>query len=262
MNELLAKLTNLSYEFFGVILPGLVGSLFIYLWWSALGPLPPLWTNGTIPEMTLETTQGIIDSLSVAVGVGITIPSLAVSYFIGHILLWIARSGSSDQEATKKWWRRVWLSLTFRIPKPPSSYDIRLEKLYKAVQAKFAIDGALLEWREFYPIVKSYLSQRLMYSLISTYQNKYTFHRSITTASAVLFWFCWLAFIGGMITYCITGIAPHWGLITALLVGSILLVWGFSSSYMYHWEMFGNTIITEAYSLIYGPKEQQLENRP
>ena len=96
MNELLARLTNLSYDLFGVILPGIVMSLFICLWWTALGPLAPLWTYGAVPELAVATARTMIDSLSVAVGVGIAIPALAVWYFLGHLLLWIARSGTPD----------------------------------------------------------------------------------------------------------------------------------------------------------------------
>jgi hypothetical protein len=257
MNELLARLTNLSYELFGVILPGIVMSLFICLGWTAPGPLVPLWTYGAVPELTVATARIMIESLSVAVGIGIAIPALAVWYFLGHLLLWIARSGTPDPKASEKWHRRVALSLRFRIPKPRASFDPGLKSLYKVVQSKFAVGESPLEWHEFYPVVKSYLSQRLTNSLVPTYQNKYTLHRSIATAAAVLFWFSLLALGSGLITFNASGSAPHWVLLFALLGSSLLLVWGFSASYMYYWEMFGNTIITEAYSLICYPKDDQ-----
>lgn len=257
MNELLGKLTNLSYEFFGVILPGTVASVFIVLCWIALGPLAPFWTDDIVPKFTITTLQRLFDSLSLASGIGVAIPLLAIWYFLGHILLWIARSGDSDAEASNASVRRVLLSLVLQIPKPASSFDPKLQPLYDVVRKEFASDGAELEWRQFYPVVKSYLAQRLPYSLVATYQNKYTFHRSVTTASAVLFWFSLLALVGAFVTLRMNGPQPNWALFLSLLGGAILLVWGFSGSYMYHWEMFGNSIITEAYSLLRGPKNAQ-----
>ena len=256
MSELLAKLTNLSYEFFGVILPGIIVTLFIILWWTALGPLAPRWTYGTVPQLTVDSARSMIDSLSIATGLGAGIPALAVAYFVGHILLWVARSGKADPAAANKPLRRVGLSLVFRIPKPSAPYDPKLRTLYNAVQAKFSV-GAPLDWREFYPVVKSYLSQHLPYSLVATYQNKYTLHRSIATAAALLFWLNLIGLSGGAATCWINATAPRWGLLGVLLVAAIVLVVGFSSSYLYHWQMFGNTIITEAYSLIHGPNNDK-----
>lgn len=101
------------------------------------------------------------------------------------------------------------------------------------------------------------MAQRLAYSLVTTYQNKYTFHRSVTTAGAVLFWLSSTAVVGALVTLKMNGPQPSWALLLSLLGGAILLVWGFSGSYMYHWEMFGNTIITEAYSILRDPKHAQ-----
>ena len=251
MNELLATLTNLSYELFGVILPGIVASIFILLYWIALGPVAPLWTSGIIPAFTMTNLQALFDSLSLASGIGVAIPLLAIWYFLGHILLWIARSGKADAAASKGSVRRVVLSLVLQIPKPANPFDPNLKPLYNSVRKRFTADGAELDWRQFYPVVKSYLSQRLTYSLVATYQNKYTFHRSVAIASAVLFWFSVLT-IATALVFGAPGV--NWALLLALLGGAVLLVWGFSGSYMYHWGMFGDTIITEAYSLLYGPK--------
>lgn len=254
MNELLGKLTNLSYEFFGVIVPGIVTSVFVVLFWSALGQLAPFWSSDAIPEFTIKKLQDLMDSPSIPRGIGVLVSLIAIWYFFGHILLWIARSGKPDAKASQISVRRVWLSLLLHVPKPPNSFDPKLQPLFDAVRKKFASDGIELEWRHFYPVVKSYLAQRLVYSLVATYQNKYTLHRSVTTASAVLFWFSLLATIGGFVTHRTNGPEPNWALLLSLLGGAILLVCGFSASYMYHWELYGNTIITESYSLLHAPK--------
>lgn len=145
MNELLAKLTNLSYEFFGVILPGIVASLFMILCWIAVGPLAPYWTCDTIPAFTITTLPRLIDSLSLASGIGVVIPLLAIWYFLGHILLWIARSGASDAVASKASVRRVLLSLVLHIPKPAHSFDPKLQPLYDVVRKEFASNGVELQ---------------------------------------------------------------------------------------------------------------------
>jgi len=253
MNELLAKLTNLGYELFGVLIPGLIALLFILIWWNALGALAPLWTSDVVPELTVATARSIVDSFNVASGIGVAIPAFAICYFAGHILLWISRSGGASKSACSVGWKRISLSLVFRIPKPEASFSTKLQRLYDKVQAKFAPDGIPLEWREFYPVVKSFLSQHVINSLVPTYQNKYTLHRSITTASALLFWLCIVSLIGAWRSN--ASVPPlNYGMLVGLALGAIFLVWGFSSSYIYHWEMFGNTVITESYCRIFGPQ--------
>ena len=145
MNELLATLTNLSYELFGVILPGIVVSIFILLYWIALGPVAPIWTFGIIPAFTMTNLQVLFDSLSLASGIGVAIPLLAIWYFLGHILLWIARSGKADAAASKGSVRRVVLSLVLQIPKPNNFFHLNLEPLYNAVRKRFTADGAELD---------------------------------------------------------------------------------------------------------------------
>src|SRR6266851_5490131 len=130
MNELLAKITNLSYELFGVLIPGLIAALFFLLWWNALGALAPYWTSDAIPELTVSTARSIVESLSVASGIGVAVPAFAVCYFAGHILLWISRSGGASTSACSVGWKRVGLSLVFRIPKPEANFSTKLQRLY------------------------------------------------------------------------------------------------------------------------------------
>lgn len=257
MNELLAKLTNFGYELTGIFLPGLIAILFLLLWWTALGPLIPFWTGGNVPEFSVETARGIIESLSVAAGIGVAIPLIAACYFSGHLLHWIARSGKPNQDAVDKWYKRLGHSLVFKIPRPTSSFNPSLKRLYLIVQKKFSVDDTTMEWREFYPIAKSYLAQKIVNSLVSTYQNKYTFHRSITIASAVLFWASFIGILFAKITANYSALSPNYLLLSTLLSGALMLVYGFSASFIYNWEMFGNTIITESYSKLFGPQDDQ-----
>jgi hypothetical protein len=268
MNELLAKLTNLSYEFFSVILPGFIAGIFLLLWWIALGPIAPLWSFGFFPHLTADNTSMIIKSLSLKTGIGVAVPSLTIAYFFGHILHWIARSGRKPKESEEMgrcaWWRKIccstlFRSLLFRIPKPLKTYDDRLQPLYDAVQAKFAVDNTKILWEQFFPVLKSYLAKNLSSSLVATYQSKYTLHRSITAAASGLFWVSIAGLVGGCISNYLTGIAPRWGILVTLSLFALLLVWGFSSSYQYYWQLFGNTIITESYATICGPTHAKIK---
>jgi hypothetical protein len=253
MDELIGKLTNLTYELFGVILPGLVMTMFVLAWLWAVGDLAPIASADLIPRFDLQLLR---DLLSESTRATMLLPVLAVAYFFGHLLLWIGRSGPTlDPESSKKTSKRMLGCLRFRIPKPAASFDAPLESLFKKVSPKFSDSGEVLEWRQFYPLAKSFVAQRLSYSLIATYQNKYTLHRSITTAATALLWLSVTAAVAGFLTHRMTGVHPSYLGLSALALFSILLIWGFSGSYMLHWKMFGNTIVTESYSLLFGPKD-------
>jgi hypothetical protein len=254
MNELLARLVNLSYEFFGVILPGIITSVCLGIIWVALGPLAPLWTQRAVPELSISRIQTLINSLSTADTIASIGILLVAWYLVGQILLWTSRFAVPIDNAEKRWGQRVWLTLRFRIPRPTHSFKASLQPIYDEVSAKFADRARPLDWEQFYPIVKSFLAQRLRYSLVTTYQNKYTLHRSIATAAAVSFWISMFGMVGAFLTPEKYGCGPMWILLSLMLALSLLCVSAFSHTYIYHWKMFGDTIITEAYSLIYGPK--------
>src|SRR4051812_15155484 len=101
MDQLLAKLVNLNYELFGVFLPGFIAWVFLVLNWVALGPMVPALTNGALPQLTSTDLLNAVGRLSLVTGVGIGIPVLIASYFLGHILLWFSRRGSQEKYTTK-----------------------------------------------------------------------------------------------------------------------------------------------------------------
>ena len=257
MDQIVAKLTNLGYEVFGIILPGIIAAIFLSMWWSALGPIAPFWTSGIVPQLQSDNASRIIESISMKTGIGIAFPLAVITYFLGHILLWIARSGKPSDTRLKNSFKRTLSSIFLQIPKPENSYDPKLQNLYDAVQEKFKSPNApSLPWVQFYPVVKSFVIRNLSQSLITTYQNKYTLHRSITLAAAGLFWLCIVAGAASALSACVFG-APHprWGFLAMLAIASTITAWGFSDSYAYNWKLFGNTVITEAYSIIYGPND-------
>jgi hypothetical protein len=264
MDQLLAKLTALSYELFGVIVPGIVAEILLALWWAALGPLAPRWTNEALPELTVNTAGTLINSLNIATGFGIGVPLFVFSYFLGHLLVWIGRSGKPLTVKQGTGTRILGKSLCFRIPKPATSFDPALNRLYDAGKQKFSAgrQEEYLTWQEFYPVARSYLLQNTSYSLVVTYQNKYTLHRSVATASALWFWLGLIGIVGGAFTvHCYGGASPYWGWLVTLTLVALVLVWGFSNGYLFHWQNFGNSIVTETYSLLYGPKDSKAHEK-
>lgn len=253
MDKLLARLTNLSYDFFGIFLPGLIFSMFIFLWLGALGPV--LTTIG-IPELSVSLLLGWAKELKDQEEAKIILVALLLLfwYFLGHLLHWVARSGPKLPGRIGGW-VRLHRSLVFRIPKPQDSYDSKLEPLLAAIKEKFSGGTTDLQWGQLFPVLKVYLAQRMAHSLVPTYQIKYTLHRSLTAASVVLFWLSSAGILGAFVIGRYFPVSPHWLFLFALLSCSVASTLGFSGSYLYNWQLFGNTIITESYSEIYAPRD-------
>lgn len=172
---------------------------------------------------------------------------LVAAYFLGHSLHWAARSPKKPVPKPASV-RRVWLCLCFSIPKPEHSFEPKLTPLFEECKSFLGL-GASAEWRQYYPLAKCYLVANLQTSLVSTYQNKYTLHRSLTAAAVVWFWLSLAAAVGALAQMCFSGPQPSWFPLLASLPLSLLLVWGFSDSYRYNWKLWGDTLITEIYML-------------
>jgi hypothetical protein len=250
MDELISKLVDLTYEVIGVLVPGFIASTLLLAWWIAAGPVVLALINVSTSWVQPENIWEIF--LSPSGEPAHLLESLFAWYFLGQLLLSASRHAAPDAESQSKPWRRVLRALTFRISRPSANFTPELEELYNAVAIKFSSSGIRLEWPQFYPVVKSYLSEHLSYSLVTLYQNKYTLHRSITMAGVILFWLSVLACILAAIAHS-CGIAANWPLLVGLALGSFFLVWSFSASFMLHWQLFGNSVVTESYSLLYGP---------
>lgn len=256
MEQLLAKLTNLSYEVLGVLLPGIIFLMLLVFWWASLGGLAPFISDGFFPQLTSSNAAEIVESISVQTGIGIAAPAVLAAYFLGHLLHWIGRSGTTADAVVKNHLKRTLNSLIFAIPKPSRSFDESLDPLYQRLQSKFA-SGVTISWAQFFPIARTYLFRNLSHSMVVTYQNKYTLHRSITAASAATFWLCAAALAGGGLAAYTHGEAPRWALLVSLTAFCLVLVWGYSDSYAYNWKLFGNTIVTESYSLLFGTPDEK-----
>lgn len=255
MEQLLNKFSNLSYEFFGIILPGFITLILFILLIVGIGDLLPTFSNDFFPRLTLRSTSNNLESVGVRTGVGIAGPTILIAYFIGHLLHWIFRSGKGDDNLVRNSLKRTWLSITFRIPKHSSSYDKTLQPLLNAIKPKFHLSPEA-EWRQFFSAAKHYLTRTSSTSLVPVYQNKYTLHRSIATGAALIFWLSIISIAIGLLAAHSLCVEPRWIPLFFLASGCLTVTWGFSDSYAYNWKMFGNTIITETYSLLLGPSEK------
>jgi hypothetical protein len=255
MDTLLSKLTNLAYELFGVILPGIFALVSIGLLWAALGPVVEFWSASRIPSFSANLLSRI-DTLDGSARVAAASCLIVSLYLLGHALNWISRGVPDHSGKPDSRLRRIFLLLRLRFPKPQASFDTSLARLFDAAAAKLSPDGAPLSWREFYPVAKALISQHVKYSLVTTYQNKYTLHRTLAAVSVALFWASLLSVVGGLATRTLVGahVTPNWLLLGVLLVASLGSVTGFYSSYLYTWRLFGDSIVTESYFLLYGPK--------
>jgi hypothetical protein len=263
MGEFVGKLTNLSYEFFGVLLPGVIVHLFMLIVWAAMGATAPVITYGWLPQLRIGDLVSLVDSMTTERGVGAAILLLIGWYFLGQLTLWLSRSQERMTSSASKGLQHTWLTLRFRTPRPSQSYDPALEDVYRLVRAHFEPKGGpQFEWRQFYPIAKNFLHQNVAYSLVTTYQHKYTLHRSIACAAALLFWSLLAVAMLGLLGLGQATPKPSWHLIILGSAGAVVLAWGFSGSYRSNWLMFGNTIITECYALLNLPRLGREQEKP
>ncbi len=245
------KLDNLAYELFGVVLPGLVASVLLLMLWYALGPLIPLWSFEYVPELTNERIRYFVRVVPFARECAAIIGTLLTWYFLGHVLNWVSKGRSSRESAAKEL-KRVWSFLRFRVQKPTEPFDAALKDLFAKVSKKFSPDRDL-SWREFYPLAKNFLVNADRRSLLSTYQNKYTLHRSIAAAAAATVWLTSVGIVAARVTYYLGATTyPNWLMLWVLLLASFATVWGFSATFMFYWTLWGDTIVTESYGALFG----------
>lgn len=251
MDVLLSKLTNLAYDFFGVVLPGLVLVGFGALFWLSLGTGAPLLSGGVVPGISVGELLAAIDSI----GVQRMLAMLFVTYFAGHLLLWVGKR--ADLRKDPAGLERTAWALAFRVSTPTLPYDEDLEPQFE--RAKATLQNRLGRgteptnddpratggWRQFYPVAGQFIRKSGQYSLLATYQHKYTLHRSITVAVATLFWCNVItAIVNVTLALCGSAAVPWWiHVIWAIVLSAF--AWGFSGSYRWYWQHWGNTLIAE-----------------
>ena len=248
MDALIGKLTNLGYEFFGILLPGTLAVLMWSLLWIAAADVVPWMTWGAVPELTLsEAMDAIGQAIEWSAFMSVLL-MIALAYFVGHLLTWVARGGKRHEHV--RIWDHLAGTLLFRPPKQEPSYNLKLEPAWQWAGKRLLGKKLELSWSLFYPAAKTYLLQKGIPSLVTTYQNKYTLHRSLAVAAALTAWGALLVAILGLVLAQVIdaqAAEPHWFATGVLAAGSLFAVCGFSSSYLYNWTLWGDYLITETY---------------
>jgi hypothetical protein len=249
MDSLFSKLTNLAYEFFGILLPGSIAAIYILVFWMSLGQLIEVWSAGYLSTLTLSSLgewNATGFSGTVRIGMAITF-----AYFLGHSLNWVSRRPRASDAASASSAATMWSVLTLRLPRPEKSYHEDLEPLLTATSKHLSPAEGVFTWRQFYPVAKVMINQRLSYSLVASYQYKYTLHRAIAMASALLFWAGMAGILGAIVSTALFHRveSPIWPLLGALPLLALALASGFAGSYLYSWKLFGDAVITESYFL-------------
>ena len=247
MDALIGKLTNLGYEFFGILLPGTLAVLMWSLLWIAAADVVPWTTRGAVPELTLsEAMDTVGQAIEWSAFISVLL-MIALAYFVGHLLTWMARRGKRHKHVRRR--DHLVGTLRFRPPKQEPSYDLRLKPAWKWAGKRLLGKKLDLSWSLFYPAAKTYLLQKRIPSLVTTYQNKYTLHRSLAVAAALTAWGALVVAILGLLAKVIGAQAagPHWFATVVIAAGSLFAASRFSSSYLYNWTLWGNYLITETY---------------
>lgn len=272
MSEILAKLHNLSYEIFAIMLPGFVGLLFAALWGTAMGDLVPFWSASAVPPLTLPTLHQGIKLLAGDDQIGLGIPCVVIAYLVGHCLHWIGRRPPKKKEAKgpvaaastePKAWKvnagNLWCALRFRLPKAAGSYSASLQPVVDLLAERFAAPSlAPLQWGTLFPVARVYVQQRLPSSLISMYQHKYTFHRSVAISSVFLVWGSTFGLAASLAAgHALPAVGANRLALLAGIFGGLVLVWAFAESYKYYWQLFGSAVVNETYSLLYEPNHAE-----
>ena len=102
-------------------------------------------------------------------------------------------------------------------------------------------------------------------SLLATYQNKYTFHRAIAAAAALLCWLTSISIVGAILTRLAgRGEAPNWFVLPGLFLFSLAVVAGFSATFRYYWQLWGDTLVTDTFCGLFGPevKDHGFQQQP
>ena len=244
MDTLLSKLTDLAYEFFGVVLPGIIFGIFITVLWVSIAPMLTFLTLGHMPDLTFRRIGLIEEAFSATRRVEVAILLLIAIYFLGQSLNWVSRGRSGDE--SRPWWRRL---VQVRLARPKEAFAVELKSLFDAVAEKIAPQSTTLDWSCFYPVAKSLIAQKLTYSLVQTYQHKYTLHRCISAAGVVMSRACGFSIVVGLVMTVI-GHGPDWWLLLLLTAVSLAVARAFEKSYSYFWQLWGSTVVTEAYGLL------------
>lgn len=265
MEGFLSKLTDLTYEIVGVLMPGLT-LLFVGLFqWG-------LYRHYADPEATGARLLGLLQGDLLWLEKhpwGILLGALILSYFAGRAVLFLARDGLPILGDALVWGAAAiarklkietdrlkkraaaeplvrLLARVFLVRTPKGLLDNHassLDRIRKwcAERLSPSSDVTLLsEWFAYYPVASRLLEREGSKSRLPVHQSKYTLDRSLATVFALGFWSAVVLSL----------LFKTWGPF-AEVAAFLLLVHVFDQEHAYHWRLWGDSIIAETYALVW-----------
>lgn len=149
------------------------------MWWPALGPYRPILD---IRHSSSATIRQCIQNNRVHKHEDWhwnCIPPCSNNIFLGHIFAMDCPLRKTQRHKTKNSLKEH-SSNFFTNSKARKLLRPQAAKFVRCCAGKIQIPKCPHSRIQFYPVVKSFVIRNLSQSLITTYQNKYTLHRSIT----------------------------------------------------------------------------------
>jgi hypothetical protein len=179
------------------------------------------------------------------------------SYFAGHLLKGLSKYGIPVWALIfRKLKPKItpscsWLCFIMLIGEPQSNSshrdkfkDFKESAATNLVRRLGMTDSALSDWGNFYFFAKNFIGEVGKHSLISTYQNKYTLHRSLAGLVGLLFTVCIFSLLVASV-FSATATSSGKLLLLASCVISLVLTWHFTTSYQEYWRLLGDAVIAE-----------------
>ena len=249
MQSAVGLLTNLGYEFFGIILPGFSMIVVSVLVVIVGGDVAVNLAAFFLPGFDFSSIYDLFHALDQWSWVSAFMLLIGTSYFFGHMLSWLARGGMRvDRPSTAS---RVWMTLLLKPPKEVRSYSAKMQTLADKI-SDCLLGEPEANWSHLYPVAKSYLLQSEARSVTTVYQNKYTLHRSFSVCCAIGAWILAGLILISLLCEVSSANDSRVHYPSSILLLSILLyaVKQFSDSYLYNWLLWGDYLIAETYCQI------------
>ena len=270
MEGLLTKLADVTYDFVGVLMPGLallLVGLFQWHVYHALGARDATWVTVVA---SLGADIALVEKHAWSSFVGV----LIVSYLSGRAVLLVARNGfpvvtvipgrigaliqrlfGAPVPTPRAQWKKTLCRVTARLflvstPKGLlSGHDPALKPLVDYCALQLAPDtakNALDTWRSFQLVSTRMIEQKGLKSRFQIHQYKYTLDRSLATVFAFGFW--------SAVALLIMAIS-RWRLISAEAAMFLFLLYVFDDEHAFHWRLWADVVVADTYAAVCGSKK-------
>lgn len=253
MEKLLEKWTSsLSYEFVGVIVPGVLGVACI----CSAAALYDVMCSSNVALTYIDALRAQTFSLDHPVSIA---AAIVVVYIIGHLSTDYGKRTyeSAYRIRTVPYWKITkWLHGTIWFPLnriKPRNYRSKsdFENARAALKETFKIETSGenedKEWSSFYGPASRLILQSDLKTMVTTFQNKYSLHRTLAFSFSILWKACIIIWIYSEITC-----SPTWDvrrMAILLITTSFVLACHFRRNFLRFWMLFGNTICWEISTL-------------